>query len=144
MRAFSQILKQKVLARKEFAFHLGLFSACIHLFLVNKYCLKRLINHPFLHFYFHDLLAPLLLLSYSNMLLAWFNFRGRRIRSLPAILLLVLAAGLFWEYVTPLYLPHSTSDPLDLLAYLAGGMLYWLLVSFSAPYDQKGGWSILG
>ena len=33
-----------------------------------------------------------------------------------------LACGLFWEYVTPLYLPCSVSDPWDVLAVWLGGM----------------------
>ncbi len=31
-----------------------------------------------------------------------------------------LCCGLFWEYITPLYLPRSTSDPWDILAVLLG------------------------
>ena len=34
----------------------------------------------------------------------------------------LLACGLFWEYVTPLYLPRSVSDPWDVLAVWLGGM----------------------
>ena len=36
-------------------------------------------------------------------------------------LALALACGLFWEYITPLYLPRSVSDPWDILAVLLGG-----------------------
>jgi hypothetical protein len=35
-------------------------------------------------------------------------------------------SGLFWEYVTPLYL-DSTGDPYDVLAYALGGMSYLLI-----------------
>lgn len=34
----------------------------------------------------------------------------------------LLLCGLFWEGITPLYLPRSVGDPLDLLAYWLGGM----------------------
>lgn len=37
-------------------------------------------------------------------------------------LALALVCGLFWEYITPLYLPRSVSDPWDILAVLLGGM----------------------
>lgn len=37
-------------------------------------------------------------------------------------LALALVCGLFWEYITPLYLPRSVSDPWDILAALLGGM----------------------
>ena len=33
----------------------------------------------------------------------------------------LLACGLFWEYMTPLYLARSVSDPRDLLAVWLGG-----------------------
>ena len=36
-------------------------------------------------------------------------------------LALALVCGLFWEYITPLYLPRSVSDPWDILAVLLGG-----------------------
>lgn len=40
----------------------------------------------------------------------------------------LLLCGLFWEGITPLYLPRSVRDPLDLLAYWLGGitLLPWL------------------
>ncbi len=34
----------------------------------------------------------------------------------------LLACGLFWEVVTPLYLPRSVSDPIDVLAVWLGGL----------------------
>ena len=34
---------------------------------------------------------------------------------------------LFWEGVTPLFLPSSTGDPLDVAAYVLGMLTYWLL-----------------
>ena len=36
-------------------------------------------------------------------------------------LALALVCGLFWEYITPLYLPRSVSDPWDILVVLLGG-----------------------
>ena len=40
-------------------------------------------------------------------------------RPLPC-LALALLCGLFWEYITPLYLPRSVHDPLDIAAVLLG------------------------
>jgi len=36
----------------------------------------------------------------------------------------LLACGLFWEVVTPLYLPRSVSDPIDVLAVCLAGLLF--------------------
>ena len=37
-------------------------------------------------------------------------------------LALALVCGLFWEFITPLDLPRSVSDPWDILAVLRGGI----------------------
>lgn len=62
-----------------------------------------------------------MILSLANLLLS----AGRLpplTRVLPAAAFLLLC-GLFWEYVSPLLVSGSVSDPLDLLAYLAGGLV---------------------
>ena len=45
-----------------------------------------------------------------------------------AVSVFCLGCGLFWEYVTPLYLARSVSDPWDVAAVWLGGMvmLAWL------------------
>lgn len=61
-----------------------------------------------------------MILSLANLLLS----AGRLpplTRVLPAAAFLLLC-GLSWEYVSPLLISGSVSDPLDLLAYLAGGL----------------------
>lgn len=61
-----------------------------------------------------------MILSLANLLLS----AGRLpplTRVLPAAAFLLLC-GLFWEYVSPLLVSGAVSDPLDLLAYLAGGL----------------------
>ena len=40
----------------------------------------------------------------------------------------LLGCGLFWEYVTPLYLPRSVSDPWDILAVWLGGTVMLVLL----------------
>ena len=62
-----------------------------------------------------------MILSLANLLLS----AGRLpplTRALPAAAFLLLC-GLFWEYVSPLLISGSVSDPLDLPAYLAGGLV---------------------
>ena len=43
-----------------------------------------------------------------------------------AVLDFLLLCGLFWEVVTPLYLPRSVGDPRDVAAVLLGGMALFL------------------
>lgn len=42
------------------------------------------------------------------------------------MLVFLLLCGLFWEVVTPLYLPRSVGDPRDVAAVLLGGMALFL------------------
>lgn len=36
-------------------------------------------------------------------------------------------SGVFWEYVTPIFRQNTVSDVWDILAYMAGGFMYWLI-----------------
>lgn len=40
------------------------------------------------------------------------------------IILCTLIAGFFWEYVTPFLRTDSVSDPLDIIAYLLGAIVF--------------------
>ena len=84
----------------------------------------------------HDFLALPVLLSASNLyILALRGSVYLIVRPLPAILL-ALVMGAFWEYVTPLY-RHSTSDPLDLIAYVLGAVFYCIIVRCRAKTPNK-------
>lgn len=76
--------------------------------------------HDLLAWHGADLLAGALMLCILNSLLALAG-RPSVVRFWPAALFL-LACGLFWEVVTPLYLPRSVGDPRDVLACWLGGM----------------------
>lgn len=76
--------------------------------------------HTLLAWYFADFLSGGLMLCILNALLAAAR-RSPLTRPLPVTVFL-LACGAFWEYVTPLYLPRSVSDPRDILAVWLGGM----------------------
>lgn len=76
--------------------------------------------HDLLAWHFTDFLAGGLMLCVLGALLAMAGLPVR-LRGLPVSAYL-LACGLFWEYVTPRYLPRSVSDPRDILAVWLGGM----------------------
>jgi len=95
------------------------------LYFVNSFWLKSLIGGgagTFLRCHFNDLCAGVFIMAYINLLL---HFKGTRIRRLPFILLVCLAAGMVWEFFAPLINPRSTTDYIDLACYVAGGGLYW-------------------
>lgn len=102
-----------------------LLPSVILLYTLNN-CFGKRYTHGilrgFLVCHFNDLICPLCLFSYANILLF---FVGRRLTRFWEILLFGLLAGLIWETLTPVFKPSSVSDPKDLLAYLCGSFLYW-------------------
>ena len=79
----------------------------------------------FMNGYFNDILAGLFLISFTNVLLYKVN---KSIHKLVHIEIYLLIVGIFWEYITPLYKTNSTSDPIDILAYMLGGFVYWSII----------------
>lgn len=104
---------------------------CVALYVLNRWLLQPMLSGAVLNFfsgYFNDILAGCLILAFVNLLLT--------IAKLPALqyllpcLIFIFICGLFWELVTPLYLARSVGDPWDIAAYLAGGLLWYLLRRF--------------
>ena len=81
-----------------------------------------------------DVLAGAWILCFLNLVLVW---SGRRpVRRMSLALLFVFGCGVFWEYITPLYLNRAVSDPLDVAAYVAGGCVYMLVERCVWRYDR--------
>ena len=98
------------------------------LYIVNRFFLKNLFDWSFIQHYFHDVLAGMLIVSIVNTMALLGNQRRLLQIHLFRILFFTLVCGLFWEYVTPLYLTYSVSDPLDIAAYMFGGVVYWGII----------------
>ena len=100
----------------------ALAAAIFTLYLANRFwLLPRLTGLPrrLMAGHFADFLAGAGML----LLLCWLlAASGRRppLTPLPALGFCLLC-GLFWECVTPLYLPRSVGDGWDVLACVAGG-----------------------
>lgn len=77
--------------------------------------------------HFNDLMCPLFLMSYANLLLLTI---GIKVISLKGILFIVIPAGLIWEFFAPFIKPSTTTDLYDLLCYVIGGGLYYFIVKF--------------
>ena len=90
------------------------------LYLLNRFLLVPLTGWRLLAWHGADFLAGGLMLCFLNSLLLLARRRPVE-RFLPASLFL-LGCGLFWEIVTPLYLPRSVGDPWDVLAVWLGGL----------------------
>ena len=75
--------------------------------------------HRVLSCWFADFLAGAMMVL---VLSAALRLSGRKPPAPLPVLGFALLCGLFWEYVTPLYLPRSVSDPWDVLAVCLGGL----------------------
>lgn len=95
-------------------------TAIAGLYLLNRFLLVPLTGWRLLAWHGADFLAGGLMLCFLNGLLLLARRRPVE-RVFPASLFL-LGCGLFWEMVTPLYLPRSVGDPRDVLAVWLGGM----------------------
>lgn len=95
-------------------------TAIAGLYLLNRFLLVPLTGCRLPAWHGADFLAGGLMLCFLNGLLLLARRRPVE-RFLPASLFL-LGCGLFWEIVTPLYLPRSVGDPWDVLAVWLGGL----------------------
>lgn len=109
-----------------------LLNISIFALAVGVYGISRLTSFPTilpssLGGHFHDLLATPVLLSATNLWIIACRRSDLVLVRLGSIFTLSVIAGVFWEFVTPLY-HKSTTDILDLLAYAIGGLLYFVVL----------------
>lgn len=76
--------------------------------------------------YFNDIVGGITFISYCNVICG--VFVNRQIIKLLQIEMLMFFCGLFWEYITPIFRKNTTSDIWDILAYMIGGFIYWIIV----------------
>jgi hypothetical protein len=104
-----------------------IFIICALLHVLNLLIFSNISNstlHYLFSCYFDDLLAPLLLFSYINILLSFYN---KKIYSLKYLITFILLVSIVWEYLIGFIKPNSVSDPLDILAYILGTLIYWMI-----------------
>ena len=100
---------------------------CVLLYFFNNLFLKlqSTIFQEFFIGYFNDLLAPIFVLAYTNILL---KKRGYNcICKLIHILILCILGGIIWEVVAVYIKPTSVFDYFDFVAYMLGGFIYYIL-----------------
>ena len=112
---------------------LGLIVFIIYVF--NRFILKSLdllfISY-FLKNHFNDFLGGILFCCYVNALL--FYNKKKLITNFFLLFSFMLIVSIIWEYIFPLFLKYSTSDMLDIIAYMCGTFLYYLLLN---KYNKK-------
>lgn len=95
---------------------------------LNNHVLKGTFSSTFISNYFNDMLGGLLIVAFTNMMASTQMEWRLYLKSVRAIIVFSGLAGVYWEYVAPLYVEESISDPYDVLAYIAGGLAYWLMI----------------
>ncbi|MCZ2257801.1 hypothetical protein [Sporosarcina sp. G11-34] len=103
-------------------------GAVLLLYIVNRLYLKNVLGWSFIQNHFNDVLAGMLIVAVVNVLAMLGDQRKLLLIRFMRILLFTFVCGLFWEYVTPLYVSYSVSDRFDVLAYMTGGLLYWGII----------------
>ena len=132
-KAFSSYKKSKLI---QVSLLIG--TTALLLYIVNRIYLKGVLNWVFVQHYFNDVLAGMVIVAFVNILAVLGNQRRLLLIRFFRILLFTSVCGLFWEYITPLYLSYSVADPLDVLAYMSGGVLYWGIIRITTKKNFKG------
>jgi len=121
--------------RKDYRIiNLSIFITCIILYGFNTIIFSSINNynlHYFFSSYFNDLLAPLLLFSYINLILSLID---KKMYSLKYLFLIIILSSFVWEFIAPIFKPNSISDPIDILFYFIGTMVYWIIYKM---WNQK-------
>ena len=121
--------------RKDYRIiNLSIFITSIILYGFNTIIFSSINNynlHYFFSSYFNDLLAPLLLFSYINLILSLID---KKMYSLKYLFLIIILSSFVWEFIAPIFKPNSISDPIDILFYFIGTMVYWIIYKM---WNQK-------
>lgn len=103
-----------------------IFSGAILFCLLNQKIKYHIPNKKwFMTCYFNDIVGGIGFVAYYSY---FFDSYKRRSAELIEIEILMLFCGIFWEYITPLFRNNTVSDPWDIVAYLSGGFLYWVII----------------
>lgn len=107
------------------------------LYIVNQ-LVKTKIDHDLIRYvcvcYYNDIIGSVTFIAYCNVVL---SFRKRAFDTLFKIEIVLFIAGLFWEYITPLFRSNTTTDIWDIVAYLIGGFIYWLIYKVDNLFENN-------
>lgn len=96
-----------------------IFIKAVGLYLLNKYWLSKVFPIPFMRNYFNDVMGGIVL---EVFIVASARMWMRRDIDYLYHIIILLCAGVYWEYIAPTYITYSTTDLKDIIAYLCGGI----------------------
>lgn len=97
-----------------------IFIICFILYLLNELLFKKNYNNIFFIGYYNDILAPLLLLSFSNILLDKYKKKILGAKSF----IVIFICSIVWEILAPIIKKGAVLDVLDFVAYTIGCVIY--------------------
>ena len=124
--------------KKERIVNIVILGSCLLLYVFARIVRARYEgdNLIFLRYHFTDMLAPIVVLSYSGLLLNMMNHYS--IKNFFQIVVLCAFCSFVWEYCARFLHPSSTSDWLDVVSIFGGGLIYWTIINLIAKEKNNG------
>jgi hypothetical protein len=108
-----------------------LFIISVLLFLLNQILERAGVFLPYIHSYLDDLLCMPVTLTIALFLQQKFTRSPAYIFSKNHVVVVVIFYAIFFEVWLPKQSAHYTSDPLDAIAYAAGGLVFYFFINNS-------------
>lgn len=103
------------------------------LYALNKFFLYRIIENAWFKNYFNDIMGGIV---FGSALCIAFRYWFKREITLLPYIIIILFAGIYWEYIAPLYLKYSVSDVVDMVAYLGGGFILQIVLKVWGYHNE--------
>lgn len=101
------------------------------LYILNRFWLKQTVQIPLVSYilkcHFNDWIGGICITAYINIVLAYSKYSKYRIQTVGFVMLCGLVCGILWEYIFPLFYQRGVSDLGDVVAYVLGGLTYFIL-----------------
>lgn len=120
-------------SKKRLRLNLGVLLFCGLLYVCNECFLKHAVSWLWVHCYLNDCIAGGMFLACCNLICLPDYPDG--IDFLHELYLIEFA-GIFWEFVAPLYLGNSVSDYYDIVAYNVGALIYQVCIQICVLRNQ--------
>lgn len=120
-------------------FNLIIIVVCVLSCLINKRCLdlSEGIVNLFFSCYYNDIIGAVSFSAYCDIISSNSIVQKYKIDRLWKLEIILFICGLFWEYLTPIIRTNTVSDIFDILAYLSGGIVFWLIKCLYAKKFRK-------
>lgn len=109
----------------------GIIVCVLLLYSLNRFVLKKVVNVPILSYllksHFNDWLGGIFIIAYINFVLQHSQYEQIQICAISHAILINALCSIIWEFVGPYIFRYGTSDLLDVLAYIVGGITYILI-----------------